>query len=417
MVPVYRLTTPAFPLFMSQPAAAHRVCLVIGTRPEAIKMAPVIAALRAVPCLEPVVVATTQHREMLRQALDVFGIVPDIDLELMQNGQDLSVFTARALTALTDTFLTLKPDFVLVQGDTSTVTAAALAAFYQGIPMGHVEAGLRSFDLSSPFPEEVNRRIATCTATVHFAPTQEARTNLVSEGIPESDIYVTGNTVVDAIQMVPPRDFFATHALNAIPWGTRRILLATVHRRESLGLALESICDALESIAERYDDVDIVFPVHLNPRVRDVVQRRLAGHNRIHLLDPIPYPDLLEVIRRAYLVLSDSGGIQEEVPSFGKPILILRDCTERPEVVHAGFGELVGTDSATIVARTAALLSDADLYRVRTSGTNPFGDGHAATRIASVVESFVRGTTVKVGPRRLERTQVNDTLDRLARAS
>ena len=190
-------------------------------------MAPVIAALRAVPCLEPVVVATTQHREMLRQALDVFGIVPDIDLELMQNGQDLSVFTARALTALTDTFLTLKPDFVLVQGDTSTVTAAALAAFYQGIPMGHVEAGLRSFDLSSPFPEEVNRRIATCTATIHFAPTEEARTNLLAEGIPDSDIVVTGNTVVDALQMVQPRDFFATPALNDILWGKRRVLLTT----------------------------------------------------------------------------------------------------------------------------------------------------------------------------------------------
>ena len=402
---------------MSQPAAAHRVCLVIGTRPEAIKMAPVYAALRAVPHLEPVVVATTQHREMLQQALDVFGIVPDIDLGLMQNGQDLSVFTARALTALTETFLSLKPDFVLVQGDTSTVTAAALAAFYQGIPMGHIEAGLRSFDLSSPFPEEVNRRIATCTATLHFAPTEEARGNLVAEGIPEGDIYVTGNTVVDAIQMVPPRDFFATPALNAIPWGKRRILLTTVHRRESLGEALESICDALESIVARYDDVDIVFPVHLNPRVRDVVQRRLEGHNRIHLLDPIPYPDLLEVIRRAYLVLSDSGGIQEEVPSFGKPILILRDCTERPEVVHAGFGELVGTDSATIVARTAALLSDPCLYHIRSSGSNPFGDGRASIQIAAVIDHFLRNPGRIHGPRRHKMLQVADTLARLARAS
>jgi UDP-N-acetylglucosamine 2-epimerase (non-hydrolysing) len=402
---------------MSQPAAAHRVCLVIGTRPEAIKMAPVLAALRALPHLKPVVVATTQHREMLRQALDVFGIVPDIDLGLMQNGQDLSVFTARAFTALTDTFLTLKPAFVLVQGDTSTVTAAALAAFYQGIPMGHVEAGLRSYDLSSPFPEEVNRRIATCTATMHFAPTDEARTNLLAEGIPESDIVVTGNTVVDALQMVQPRDFFATPALNDVPWGKRRILLTTVHRRESLGDALESICDALETLVARYDDVDIVFPVHLNPRVRDVVQRRLAGHARIHLLEPIPYPDLLEVLRRAYLVLSDSGGIQEEVPSFRKPILILRDCTERPEVVNAGFGELVGTDSATIVARTAALLSDQNLYNIRTSGANPFGDGRASVHIATSIDDFLQRPARTHGPQRLKMAPLADMVAQLSLAS
>lgn len=401
---------------MSSHGERHRVCLVIGTRPEAIKMAPVIAAMRAHPNLTPLVVATTQHREMLKQALDVFGITPDVDLGLMQNGQNLGVFTSRALQALTECFLERKPDFLLVQGDTSTVTAAALAAFYQGIPIGHIEAGLRSFDLSSPFPEEVNRRIATCTANIHFAPTQEARKNLVSEGIPEGDIFVTGNTVVDALRMVEPRASFETPTLNRVGWETRRVILTTVHRRESMGEHLEEICDALEKIV-RLHDVEIVFPVHLNPKVRDVVYRRLANHDRIHLLEPLPYPDLLEVMRRVYLVLSDSGGIQEEVPSFRKPILILRDTTERPECVEAGFGELVGTDATVILARTAALLDDAALYTRRTSGENPFGDGRAAERIVEVVDTSLRHPHERSGPRRLDRTQVTDTLERLAHAS
>lgn len=398
---------------MSTTGERHRVCLVIGTRPEAIKMAPVVAAIRDHPNLEALVVATTQHREMLKQALDVFGIVPDVDLGLMQNGQNLGVFTARALQALTECFIERKPEFLLVQGDTSTVTAAALAAFYQGIPIGHIEAGLRSFDLSSPYPEEVNRRIATCTANVHFAPTEDARTNLISEGIPEGDIFITGNTIVDAIQMVKPRDTFDDPALRKVGWGLRRVILVTVHRRESMGDHLEQVCDALEAIVKLHD-VEIVFPVHLNPKVRDVVFRRLAGFNRIHLLDPLPYPDLLEVMRRATLVLSDSGGIQEEVPTFRKPILILRDCTERPEVVHAGFGELVGTDATVIVARTSALLTDDALYASRISGENPFGDGQAAMRITAVVDTALRHPLERKGPRRLDHRQVNAALERLS---
>lgn len=378
-------------------------------------MAPVIAAMRNHPRLTPLVVATTQHREMLKQALDVFGIAPDVDLGLMQNGQNLGLFTSRALQALTDCFLELKPDFLLVQGDTSTVTAAALAAFYQGIPIGHIEAGLRSFDLSSPFPEEVNRRIATCTANVHFAPTDEARNNLVSEGIPEHDIYVTGNTVVDALQMVAPRDRFDSAALNAVPWDARPTLLVTVHRRESMGEHLDAICSALQQLVAMHD-IQIVFPVHLNPRIRETVYARLANIPRLYLLDPLPYPDLLEVMRRAYIVLSDSGGIQEEVPSFRKPILILRDCTERPEVVHAGFGELIGTNTAHIVERTTALLTDRNLYRARVSGRNPFGDGSAAQRITAVMDAELRGAA-RSGPRRLDRAGVNETLERLVHAS
>lgn len=392
----------------------HKVCLVIGTRPEAIKMAPVYAAIREHPFLEPRVIATAQHREMLKQALDVFGIVPDIDLGLMQNGQNLGVFTSRALAALTDCFLEERPDFLLVQGDTSTVTAACLAGFYQGIPIGHIEAGLRSFDLSSPFPEEVNRRIATCTANVHFAPTNEARNNLVAEGIPEGDIFVTGNTVVDALQAIPRREHFETPALNAIPWSERRVLVVTVHRRESLGEHLEAICDAIESIVRMHADVEIAFPVHLNPRVRDVVFSRLANIARIHLLDPLPYPELLELLRRSHFVLSDSGGIQEEVPSLGKPILILRDTTERPEVVRAGFGELVGTDAKRILSRASALLTDDALYQARSSGRNPFGDGRASFRIAEVIDTLLRHPAERRGPRRLDHDQVNATLERLA---
>ncbi len=392
----------------------HKVCLVIGTRPEAIKMAPVYAAIREHPFLEPRVIATAQHREMLKQALDVFGIVPDIDLGLMQNGQNLGVFTSRALAALTDCFLEERPDFLLVQGDTSTVTAACLAGFYQGIPIGHIEAGLRSFDLSSPFPEEVNRRIATCTANVHFAPTNEARNNLVAEGIPEGDIFVTGNTVVDALQAIPRREHFETPALNAIPWSERRVLVVTVHRRESLGEHLEAICDAIESIVRMHADVEIAFPVHLNPRVRDVVFSRLANIARIHLLDPLPYPELLELLRRSHFVLSDSGGIQEEVPSLGKPILILRDTTERPEVMRAGFGELVGTDAKRILSRASALLTDDALYQARSSGRNPFGDGRASFRIAEVIDTLLRHPAERRGPRRLDHNQVNATLERLA---
>ena len=392
----------------------HKVCLVVGTRPEAIKMAPVYAAIREHPFLEPLVIATTQHREMLKQALDVFGIVPDIDLGLMQNGQNLGVFTSRALAALTDCFLAERPEFLLVQGDTSTVTAACLAGFYQGIPIGHIEAGLRSFDLSSPFPEEVNRRVATCTANVHFAPTNEARNNLIAEGVPEGDIFVTGNTVVDALQAIPRRARFETPTLNALPWSERRVLVVTVHRRESLGEHLEAICDAIESIVRMHADVEIAFPVHLNPRVRDVVFSRLANIPRIHLLDPLPYPELLELLRRSHFVLSDSGGIQEEVPSFGKPILILRDTTERPEVVRAGFGELVGTDAKRILSRASALLTDDALYQARSSGRNPFGDGRASFRIAEVIETLLRHPSERSGPRRLDHNQVNATLERLA---
>jgi UDP-N-acetylglucosamine 2-epimerase (non-hydrolysing) len=377
-----------------------RIALVIGTRPEAIKMAPVYAALRDHPRLAPLVLATTQHREMLRQALGAFAIVPDIDLELMQDGQQLGTFTARAMSALTETFLRERPAYALVQGDTSTVAAAALAAFYQGIPVGHVEAGLRSYDLTSPFPEEANRRVASVVATAHFAPTADARDNLLAEGIPSEDIDVTGNTVVDALRMIPARPHFETPALNAVPWEGRRILLATVHRRESHGAQLEAICAGFATLVTQFPDTELVLPVHLNPRVREVVHRMLGNIPRVHLMEPIPYPDLLEAIRRCTLILSDSGGIQEEAPSFRKPIQILRDTTERPEVVRAGFGELVGTDTDVIVSSSSMLLSDPSAYTRRISGANPFGDGHAAERIVAVLDRQLATPRPGLGARR-----------------
>ncbi len=377
-------------------------------------MAPVIEAIRQHEGLEPLVVATTQHREMLTQAFEVFGIKPDVDLGLMQTGQNLGVFTARALSALTEAFITHRPDFLLVQGDTSTVTAASLAAFYQAIPIGHVEAGLRSFDLSSPFPEEVNRRIATCTAAVHFAPTEDAKNNLLAEGIPEEDVFVTGNTVVDALNRIPAREKFATRQLDSIDWSIP-VVLTTVHRRESQGEQLHAICDALSDIV-RTRNAQIIFPVHPNPRVRDIVFERLAGNERIHLIEPLEYGDLLEVMRRATLVLSDSGGIQEEVPSFRKPILILRDCTERPEVIDAGFGRLVGTSHSAIVEWTTRLLDD-DVLRARmTSGANPFGDGMASQRIASVVYERLTRQGGAHGPRRRDHHATTGLIDRRARA-
>jgi UDP-N-acetylglucosamine 2-epimerase (non-hydrolysing) len=407
-----------FPAVPDSASPSHKVCVVVGTRPEAIKMAPVVAALRRhAPFVHPLLVATTQHREMLAQALDVFGLVPDVDLGLMQTGQNLGVFTARAMAALTECFLTQRPSYLLVQGDTSTVTAAALAAFYQGIPVGHVEAGLRSFDLSSPFPEEVNRRVATCTASVHFAPTTQSRDHLISEGIPEEDIVVTGNTVVDALHMIPRLARFTTPALEAVPWQRARTVLVTVHRRESQGEPLQGLCDAFLRLVDQHPDVHLVFPVHLNPRVREVVHARLGHHPRITLVEPLAYPELLEVMRRCTLILSDSGGIQEEAPSVRKPILILRDCTERPEVIDAGFGELVGTNPEYVVAHASALLRDPVLYQRRIAGLNPFGDGHAAERVVQAVVERLRNPAAHRGPRRLDHTAVADTLGRLALAS
>ncbi len=363
-----------------------KVITIVGTRPEAIKMAPVIRNLnRQAAVFEQFVVATAQHREMLDQVLSAFGIKPDIDLVLMQHDQDPISFASRALLKLSDLLIAVGPDAMLIQGDTTTVMAAALAGSYRGVCVGHVEAGLRSFNRKEPFPEEINRRVAGCLADLHFAPTERARLNLLREGVEGERIFVTGNTIVDALRSIPLEGDFENAALNQIDFGSSRALLVTAHRRENHGAPLRSICRALKAIVEEFDDVEIVFPVHLNPNVSSVVRNELEGADRVHLINPISYPDLLRLMDRSYLILTDSGGIQEEAPSLGKPVLVLRQVTERPEVIEAGAGKLVGTDARRILREATLLLTDAAEYRRMSSAENPFGDGHAAERIVQLL--------------------------------
>lgn len=366
--------------------APLRVCLVVGTRPEVIKMAPVLQALERRPeAFAPILITTAQHREMLAQALAAFDLTPALDLGLTHHNHTLAEFTSSALMALTDTFAELRPDLLLVQGDTSTVVSAVLAAFYQGIMVGHIEAGLRSGDMRRPFPEEANRRIASVATDLHFAPTERARQNLLHEGLPARDIFVTGNTVVDALQSLPRVARFENRALESVRWQDHRVILATVHRRENLGEDLRHICGALHDLTMRHPDVEIVFPVHLNPAVREVVFELLEHVPRVTLVDPLGYRDLLEVERRAFFFITDSGGIQEEAPAMRKPVLIVRTVTERPEVVEAGFGQLVGTERDALLAAASTLLEDPSAYAAMTGGTNPFGDGHAGERIVRIL--------------------------------
>ena len=349
-------------------------------------MAPVIKELQRQDSLfEHTLVITAQHRQMLDQVLQAFGIEPDVDLELMENNQGLAGFAARSLASLSESLGRLKPQAILVQGDTTTVMTAALAAFYLGIQVGHVEAGLRTFDKKQPFPEEVNRRIGACLADLHFAPTERARQNLLSEGIQGDSIYVTGNTIVDALRMLPLENRFEDDALNRLDFDGRRLLLVTAHRRENHGAPLASIFRALKTLVSEFKDIEIVYPVHLNPNVTQAARQELNGCPRINLLKPLSYGDLLKIMARCHLVLTDSGGMQEEAPSFGKPVLILRDVTERPEVVDAGAGRLVGTDTGSIVEAASALLQDSALYSSMCLDKNPFGDGRAAQRIVQVL--------------------------------
>jgi len=375
-----------------------RVLTIMGTRPEAIKLAPVVGELAARDAFEQIVVATGQHRQMLDQALDLFGIRPDVDLDLMQQNQGLGEFASRALAALTELFERTEPDCVLVQGDTTTVMAAALAAFYLGIPVGHVEAGLRSFDLRNPFPEELNRKVAGCAAALHFAPTERARENLVREGADPGAVFVTGNTIVDALELVRPDVPFVDPALELVDLGGR-VLLVTAHRRENHGAPLRSICRALGRLAAEHEDLQIVYPVHLNPSVRSVVDEELADNCQIHLVDPLCYSDLLGLMRGCWLILTDSGGIQEEAPSFRKPVLVLRDATERPELIEAGLGRLIGVEEERIVEEASALLTDDELYARMSDGQNPFGDGLAASRIAGILERELAATGARATAR------------------
>lgn len=364
-----------------------KVMAVFGTRPEAIKMAPLVKELEK--CgneIECQVTVTAQHREMLDQVLELFKITPAHDLDIMRPGQNLFDITGRALSGLRQVFLDEKPDLVLVHGDTTTTFVAALASFYLQIPVGHVEAGLRTRDKFSPFPEEVNRHLTAVLADLNFAPTTTARQNLLQEGVPGETIFVTGNTVIDALLATVRPDYrFDDPVLNSIDYGSRRVLLVTTHRRENLGEPMRGIYRALRAVVTDYPDVEIVFPVHKNPAVRSVVDEELGGLERVHLIEPMDYQPFVNLIGRSYLVLSDSGGLQEEAPSLGRPVLVLRNTTERPEAVTAGTVRLVGTGRETVAFETRRLLDDSSFYKNMANAVNPYGDGGASARIVQAV--------------------------------
>lgn len=365
--------------------------LIMGTRPEAIKLAPVALALRQAPdVFHPVLIATAQHREMLDQALHLFDLHPDYDLNVMQPNQTPVDVTARVLNGLQSVFQRVRLDLVIVQGDTTSTFAGALAAFYNRIPTAHVEAGLRTYNRYQPFPEEINRRLVSALADWHFAPTTQSRANLMREGIAPGRVFVTGNTVVDALRMILARSSPSLPDCIASLPSEQRLILVTAHRRENWGQPLHNICDALRALVQRFPDVTIAFSVHPNPNVQQVVRRKLQGAPRIHLLEPVAYPVFVQLMARAYLILTDSGGVQEEAPSLGKPTLVLRDVTERPEGVEAGALRVVGTDQERILAETARLLSDTAAYREMAQGRNPYGDGQAARRIADILRRILK---------------------------
>jgi UDP-N-acetylglucosamine 2-epimerase (non-hydrolysing) len=364
-----------------------KILAIFGTRPEAIKMAPVVKALKAhADRVEARVCVTAQHRHMLDQVLELFEIQPDYDLDIMTENQSLAQVTASVFTGLDPVLVGEAPDWALVQGDTTTVMAASLAAFYRRVKVGHVEAGLRTRDKYHPFPEEVNRRVAGVVADLHFAPTTWARDNLLGEGVPAEAIHVTGNPVIDALLSVAGRPYDPEPGpLAGLPW-EKRIILVTAHRRENFGRPLEDICAALMDIARRYpNDVHIAYPVHLNPNIHDPVHRLLGGVPNISLLSPLDYLPLVYLMQRCYLVLTDSGGIQEEAPGLGVPVLVLREKTERPEGIEAGTVRLVGSRTERIVAETIRLLDDPAAYQHMAQAVNPYGDGHAADYIVEAL--------------------------------
>jgi UDP-N-acetylglucosamine 2-epimerase (non-hydrolysing) len=358
-----------------------RVVAVMGTRPEVIKLAPVVAELRRRSSTDVVLVSTGQHREMLDQMLDVFGLVPDVELDVMRRDQQLSALTSELMRGLGATLDSLRPDWVLVQGDTTTTLCGALAGFYAGVPVGHVEAGLRSGDNQAPFPEEGNRRLVTPLARLHFCPTTTNARNLLAEAVPAEHVHVTGNTVIDALHWAVER---ARDLTDVVPRTRPRRILLTAHRRESHGAALHDICVAVRRLAAR-GDVEIVFPVHRSPVVREMVARQLAGVPGINLCEPLDYLSLVNVLDSCDLVLTDSGGLQEEGPALGKPVLVLRDTTERPEAVDAGVAQLVGTNAAHVYEAAARLLDDPVAYALIAHPENPFGDGRASRRIVEAL--------------------------------
>ncbi|MCC6157803.1 MAG: UDP-N-acetylglucosamine 2-epimerase (non-hydrolyzing) [Deltaproteobacteria bacterium] len=366
-----------------------RSLFVFGTRPEAIKLAPVIREMRArSDTYEVLVVVTAQHRQMLDQVLRLFDIVPDIDLAIMRPNQSLDMIVARAIEGLGEAMDRLKPDVVLVQGDTTTTFVGALAAFHRRIPVAHVEAGLRTWDPWSPFPEEINRQLTSRLAAVHFPPTSWSRDNLLREGIDPARVHITGNTVIDALLEITGREYLFTDPILAtLP---KKTILITAHRRESFGEPFRQMCLAMRAIAEMFPACALVYPVHLNPNVREPVFEILSGAANIHLVEPLDYEPFVHLMKKAHIILTDSGGVQEEAPSLGKPVLVMREKTERPEGIEAGTVRLVGNDGTKIVSEVSRLLDDADAYRAMAEAKNPYGDGRASKRIADIVPAYCK---------------------------
>ena len=362
-----------------------RVLSVFGTRPEAIKMAPLVKELKSRPEIESLCCVTAQHRQMLDSVLEVFDLKPDWDLDIMTPRQTLSDITSRCLQGMDEAIGALKPDLILVHGDTSTTFAGALSAFYHQIPVGHVEAGLRTYDKYSPFPEEMNRKLVSAIADLYFCPTAGNRENLRREGIREG-LFVTGNTVIDALKTTVRQDYrFSTEELNGLPYVEKKILLVTCHRRENYGEPMKHIMLALRQIAEENEDAELVYPVHLSPVVREAADRYLRGAPRVHLIDPLPADEMHNLMARSYLVLTDSGGLQEEAPALGKPVLVMRRETERPEAVEAGTVKLAGVEQEPIVTLANELIRDKAAYNRMAKAVNPYGDGNACRRIADAV--------------------------------
>ena len=369
-----------------------RIMSVFGTRPEAIKMAPLVKELAAREGITSICCVTAQHREMLDSVLEVFDLKPDWDLDIMTPRQTLSTITSKCLLGMDEAIDTLKPDMILVHGDTSTTFAGALSAFYHQVPVGHVEAGLRTYDKYSPFPEEMNRKLVTAIADLYFCPTENNRRNLERENV-AGQMFVTGNTVIDALKTTVRKDYhFTTEILNRLPYGSKKILLVTCHRRENYGQPMEDIMSALAEIARTHGDVELVYPVHLSPVVQECAHRHLDGIWNVHLIDPLAADEMHNLMARCYLVLTDSGGLQEEAPALGKPVLVLRRETERPEAVAAGTVKLAGVDKGEILSLAHRLITDPAAYAAMAHAVNPYGDGEACRRIAdAILWHFGRG--------------------------
>jgi len=374
-----------------------KIITIFGTRPEAIKMAPLVKELEKREGIESKVCVTAQHREMLDQVLKLFDITPDFDLNIMKSKQTLTGITNKVLEGLEEVFTKEKPDMILVHGDTTTTFSGALAAFYQQIKVGHVEAGLRTFDKYFPFPEEMNRKLTGSLADLHFAPTKGSKANLLREGVKESDVFITGNTVIDAMSHTVKENYkFENELLNKIDFENKKVIMITAHRRENWGEGIENICDALNKIVEENKDVELVYLVHLNPVVKDVVTKKLGNKERIHLLSPLDTNETHNLMNKCFMVMTDSGGLQEEAPHLGKPVLVLRDVTERPEAVEYGTVKLVGTDIEKIVSEANSLIRDENQYLKMSKAANPYGDGYASKRIADIIENYFGISNIEI---------------------